>query len=144
VQRADRLRKEYASSANSHEKRQSELDVRLLEIEDLKRVLQKQSTKVQRAEEEKEKVIAEKQDVSKTISALEADLKRVRRDAEMFSHDLRRLKTEKERAEEKYKDEIARLERNKKQSQAQLKLLTDELDQQKQEIADVRDHVCTV
>jgi len=106
--------------------------------------LQKQSTKIQRAEEEKEKVIAEKQDVSKTISALEADLKRVRRDAETFSHDLRRLKTEKERAEEKYKDEIARLERNKKQSQAQLKLLTDELDQQKQEIADVRDHVCTV
>jgi len=135
------LRKEYVSSTNSHEKRQSELDVRLLEIEDLKRALQKQSTKVQRAEEEKEKVIAEKQDVSKTIAALEADLRCVRRDAETFSRDLRRLKTEKERAEEKYKDEIARLERNKRQSQAQLKLLTDELDQQKQEIAD---HVCTV
>ncbi len=138
------MRKEYTSSANSHEKRRSELDVRLLEIEDLKRALQKQSTKVQRAEEEKEKIIAEKHDVSKTIAALEADLRRVRRDAESFSRDLRRLKTEKERAEEKYKDEITRLERNKKQSQAQLKLLTDELDQQEREIAGVRDHVCTV
>jgi len=104
--------------------------------------LQKQSTKVQQAEEEKEKIIAEKHDVSKTIAALEADLRHVRRDAETFSRDLRRLKTEKERAEEKYKDEITRLERNKKQSQAQLKLLTDELDQR--EIAGVRDHVCTV
>lgn len=138
------MRKEYTSSANSHEKRRSELDVRLLEIEDLKRALQKQSTKVQQAEEEKEKIIAEKHDVSKTIAALEADLRRVRRDAESFSRDLRRLKTEKERAEEKYKDEITRLERNKKQSQAQLKLLTDELDQQEREIAGVRDHVCTV
>lgn len=138
------MRKEYTSSANSHEKRRSELDVCLLEIEDLKRALQKQSTKVQRAEEEKEKIIAEKHDVSKTIAALEADLRRVRRDAESFSRDLRRLKTEKERAEEKYKDEITRLERNKKQSQAQLKLLTDELDQQEREIAGVRDHVCTV
>ncbi|KAJ3563380.1 hypothetical protein NP233_g8980 [Leucocoprinus birnbaumii] len=146
-ERADRLRKEYTSTANSHEKRRGELDIRLLEIEDLKRALQKQSTKVQRAEEEKERVIAEKHDVSRTIAALEADLRRVRRDAESFGRDLRALKTEKEKAEAKYKDEIARLERNKRQSQAQLKLLTDELDQQKEEIVDVqyqlRNHVCS-
>lgn len=145
-ERADRLRKEYASSSNSHEKRRNELDIHLLEIEDLKRALQKQSTKVQQAEEEKKRVIAERHDVSETIAALEADLRRVRRNAETFGRDLRTLRAEKERAEAKYKDEIARLERNKKQSQAQLKLLTDELDQQKQQIADVEDemrnHIC--
>lgn len=109
--------------------------------------MKKQGTKVQQVEEEKERIIAEKHDVSKTISHLESDLKRVRRDAETFGRDLRTLRAEKERTEMKYKDEIARLERNKKQSQVQLKLLTNELDLQKQLIVDAKDmkiHVCAV
>ncbi|KXN84255.1 hypothetical protein AN958_12828 [Leucoagaricus sp. SymC.cos] len=141
-ERADQLRKEYASSANSHEQRRTELDIRLLEIEDLKRALQKQTKKVQRAEEEKERVVAEKHDVAKTIASLETDLRRVRRDAETFGRDLRALRVEKERAEAKYKDEMVKLERNKKQAQAQLRLLTEELDMQKDEILAAKSHVC--
>jgi hypothetical protein len=39
----------------------------------------------------------------------------------------------------KYKDEIAKLQRNKKQSQVQLRLLTEELDLQKQQIVDSKE-----
>jgi hypothetical protein len=57
------------------------------------------------------------------------------------------LRTEKEKAETKYKDEITKLERTKKHAQAQLRLLTEELDLQKQQLWDVKedmkDHVCT-
>lgn len=105
----------------------------LLEIEDFKRALKNQSSQVQQFEEEKEKVMAEKKDVTKNISALETDLKRVRRDAEMFGRDLRRLRTEKEKAETKYKDEISRLQRSKKQALTQLRLVNEELSWQKEQ-----------
>lgn len=91
--------------------------------------------------------MAEKNDVAKTIAVLEADLRRVRRDAETFGRDLKALRTEKERAEVKYKAEIAKLERAKKQAQTQLRLMTEEFDAQKGQIAkareDMRNHVCT-
>jgi chromosome segregation ATPase len=113
--------------------------VRLLEIEDLKRALKNQSNKVQQFEEEKEKIMAEKKDVTKTISALETDLRRVRRDADTFGRDLRKLRTEKEKAETKYKDEITRLQKSKKQAQTQLRLVNEELSWQKEQAATTKE-----
>lgn len=111
----------------------------LLEIEDLKRALKNQNSKVLQFEEEKEKIMAEKKDVTKAISVLEADLRRVRRDAETFGRDLRKLRTEKETAETKHKDEITRLQRSKKQAQTQLRLVNEELNWHKEQTATTKD-----
>ncbi|XP_006461923.1 hypothetical protein AGABI2DRAFT_222948 [Agaricus bisporus var. bisporus H97] len=138
-ERADRLRKEYTTSSKGHEHRRDQLDVCLLEIEDLKRALKNQNSKVLQFEEEKEKIMAEKKDVTKAISVLEADLRRVRRDAETFGRDLRKLRTEKETAETKHKDEITRLQRSKKQAQTQLRLVNEELNWHKEQTATTKD-----
>lgn len=119
----------------------------LVEIEDLKRALQSQNNRVQQFEEEKEKIVAEKNDTMKTIITLEADLKRVKRDAETFGRDLKALRAEKEKAETKYRNEIAKLERTKKQTQTRLRLANEELSWQKEQVARTKEnldkHICT-
>jgi sRNA-binding protein len=49
---------------------------------------------------------AERSDVARTVSALEADLARVRREAEAFGRDLKALRAEKERAEEQERRKV--------------------------------------
>lgn len=84
-------------------------------------------------------MVAEKNSVAETIAALETDLRRVRRDAEAFGRDLKTLKADKENTESKYKDEIAKLERAKKQAQAQLRLMSEELNSQKEQALNWRE-----
>lgn len=109
-------------------------------------MLEQQTTKFQKAEEEKDRALAERNDVAKTIAVLESDLKRVRKDAETFGRDLKALKSEKENAEAKHKDDIVKLERAKKQAHAQLKLLTQELEFQKEQTTkakeEIENHIC--
>ena len=100
---------------------------------------------MQRAEKENRKVSAEKTDVARTVAALEADLRRVRRDAETFGHDLTLLRREKEALEADNKDELARVGRAKKQAQTQIRLLTEHLEAQKDKtmhaLEQLRSHV---
>lgn len=69
----------------------------------------------------------EKTDVARTVAALESDLRRVKRDAEAFGRDLKILRTEKEKQQEKHKDELTKAERAKKQAQTQIRLLNEQL-----------------
>jgi predicted nucleic acid-binding Zn-ribbon protein len=57
----------------------------------------------------------EKTDVARTVAALESDLRRVKRDAEAFGRDLKTLRTEKEKLQEKHRNELTKAERAKKQ-----------------------------
>ena len=145
-QTANKLRSEYVSHVNSHDNRRGELDLLRLEIDDLRRALDERDTDLQCAEKEKRKVSAEKTDVARTVAALEADLRRVRRDAETFGHDLTLLRREKEALEADSKDELARVGRAKKQAQTQIRLLTEQLEAQKDKtmhaLEQLRSHVC--
>jgi hypothetical protein len=84
--------------------------------------------------------------VARTVAALEADLRCVRRDAEEFGSDLKLLRREKEKLEIANTDEIAKAERAKKQAQTQIRLLTEQLEAQKgkatQALENLKNHVC--
>lgn len=66
----------------------------------------------------------------------------MRRDAEAFGRDLRALRAQKDRVEEERKDERARAERTQKQSAAQIRVLREELDGQKEKVRQWVGHVC--
>ena len=130
----------------SHDNRRHQLDIQLLEIEDLRHALEHQADELQRAEQEKDKIFSEKNDVAKTVALLENDLKRVRRDAEAFGKDLKTLRGEKERAEGRLKEEVVKGERARKQGAAQVRLLNEQLEKQKEKTGrakeELRKHVC--
>ncbi|KAH9479344.1 hypothetical protein JR316_0007934 [Psilocybe cubensis] len=144
---ANNLRNEYVAHSTSHDNRRHELDLHRLEIEDLRRALDERVTDLHRVEKEKEKIASEKSDVARTVASLEADLRRVRKDAEAFGHDLRQLRGEKERLEVKSKEELSKAERAKKQMQTQIRLLTEQLDGQKEKtlhaLDQLKSHVCS-
>lgn len=102
-----------------------------LEIDDLRKALDDRANDLQRVEQEKEKVLSEKDIVARTVASLEIDLKRVKRDAEAFGKDLKALKMEKEELEAKGTNENAKAERTKKQAQAQIRVLTEQLNAEK-------------
>lgn len=148
LQLANKLREEFAASSTSHDNRRHQLDFHLSEIDDLRRALSDQADQLHRVESEKEKIAAERSDVARTVSALQADLRRVKADAEAFGRDLKLLRAERERIEVKHKDEVAKAERSKKQAQTQLRLLGEQLDGQRvktlQAREDLKNHVCTM
>lgn len=80
---------------------------------------------------EKDRISAEKSDVAKTVAILQADLKRVKKDAEVFGRDLKLLRVEKEKQETKHKEELSRLDRTRKQAQTQIRLLNEQLENQR-------------
>ncbi|KAL1693565.1 hypothetical protein GGG16DRAFT_88498 [Schizophyllum commune] len=127
-ERASRLHDQYLKSQTSHDGRRHQLDLHLLEIEDLRRALSDQADELHRAEAERHRIEAERSDVAKTVGVLEADLKRVRRDAEAFGRDLQALRGEKEKLEAKRRED----ERARKQAQAQIRLLTEQVERHKE------------
>ncbi|TFK29615.1 hypothetical protein FA15DRAFT_581743 [Coprinopsis marcescibilis] len=142
-----RIREERAVHSTSHDVRKHKLDLQVLEIEELKQALESRSEQLHRAKQEKERIASEKSDVARTVASLEADLRRVRRDAEAFGHDLKILRAEKESLEAKLKEEAINGERTKKQSSTQVKLLNEQVESQKRKLAkalqEFEDHACT-
>lgn len=88
----------------------------------------------------------EKGDLARAVSTLEADLRRVRRDAEAFGKSLRELRSQKDRLEAERRDESAKAERAQKQTQTQIRLLKEEAKEQREKAKAVqeewRKHVC--
>jgi len=101
---------------------------------------------LQRVEKEKDKIATEKSDIARTVASLEADLKRVRRNAEAFGQDLKLLRMEKDELEMKHKDEILKAERSKKQAQTQIRLLNEQLETQNEKTLkareEIKNHIC--
>lgn len=88
----------------------------------------------------------EKKDVARTISVLEGDLKRVRKEAEALGRDLKLLRADKERLEAKRKEDVTKAERAYKQSQSQIRILNEQIQTQKEKFLRVQNqmktHVC--
>lgn len=88
----------------------------------------------------------EKSDVARTVASLEADLKRVRRDAEAFGQDLKLLRMENDKLKTINKDEILKAERSKKQAQTQIRLLNEQLEMQEEKVlkarGEVKNYIC--
>lgn len=145
-QQANRLRDEYTTSSKSHDNRRHQLDLHLLEIDDLRRALSERTEDLQRVEGEKDRISAEKSDICRTVAVLEADLRRVKKDAEAFGRDLKYLRVEKEKQETRHKEELSKLERTRKQAQTQIRLLNEQLESQRERTSrareDLKDHVC--
>ncbi|KAI6112992.1 hypothetical protein F5141DRAFT_1188202 [Pisolithus sp. B1] len=145
-ERAGKARAEYAASQTSHDGRRQQLDACLTEIDELRRALANSTDELQRTEQEKNRIIIEKTTIVQTIDSLEAELKRVRKDAAAIGLDLKALKTEKQKMHEKHKEEMTKAERAKKQSQAQIRLLTEQLENHKAKTKKAREdllqHVC--
>lgn len=87
-------------------------------------------------------MVVEKTDIARTIAVLEAELKRVRKDAEIFGRDLKALRAERERSREKQNEVVTKAERARKQAQVQIRLLSDQLENQKARTKRLQQHVC--
>ena len=120
---------------------EQKLDLRRLEIDDLRRALDDRTNDLQRAEKEKDKIATEKSDVARTVASLEADLKRIRRDAEAFGQDLKLLRKENDKLKIENRDEISKAERSKKQAQTQVRQLNEELKMQKENVLKAREEI---
>ncbi|KAJ7066450.1 hypothetical protein C8F01DRAFT_1365974 [Mycena amicta] len=144
----NRLRAEYRTSQAAHDDRRHELDIQRAEIDDLRRALDGQADQLQRAEVEKDRLAAEKGDVARTVASLQSEIARVRREAEALGRDLKHLRSEKERLESKHKEESQKAERALKQSQTQLRVVTEQLEEQREKAArakeDLKNHVCVM
>lgn len=147
-ERAGKAQAEYAASQTSHDGRRQQLDACLTEIDELRRALANSTDELQRTEQEKNRIIVEKTSIVQTIDSLEAELKRVRKDATAIGLDLKALRTEKQKMHEKHIEEMSKAERAKKQSQAQIRLLTEQLESHKAKAKKAREdlvrHVCPV
>ncbi|KAI0091595.1 hypothetical protein BDY19DRAFT_885665 [Irpex rosettiformis] len=146
TKRLTKLREQHAVSQTSHDQRRHDLDIQLLEIEDLRKMLLAQADVLQRVEEDKDRATYEKTDMSRTVAALESDLRRVKRDAEAFGRDLKLLRSQKERAEEGRREDAAKADRAQKQAQTQIRLLKDEAKEEREKTRTLQDqwsrHIC--
>jgi chromosome segregation ATPase len=118
-------------SQTSHDNRRHQIDLYLGEIDELRLALSEQASELQRVEDQKALVEAENNDVNQAVATLEADLKRVKRDAEAFGRELRQLRVEKGKVEERRREEGLAAERAMKQAQAQIRVLKEQLEDQK-------------
>lgn len=147
-QHANQLLDSEAVSRKTHDKHRHELDLYLSEIEDLRKALADRSGELHRVEAEKHRIAAERSNVAETVAVLEADLRRVRDNAEAFGRDLKELRLEKERLEKEHQEEQLKIHRAKKQTQTQIRLLTEQLEGQRAKTLEARakleNHVCAM
>lgn len=143
----NKLRKNHAASQTSHDKRRHALDLHLLEIEDLRRAMAAQADELHRVEAETQRAASERGDMARTVAALEADLRRVRRDAEAFGRDLRELRAQKDKLEAERRDATAKADRAQKQAQTQIRVLKEEAQEQRERarvaLEEWKRHVCS-
>ncbi|KAI0318748.1 hypothetical protein OF83DRAFT_909610 [Amylostereum chailletii] len=162
----NKLREEHAASQASHDNKRHALDLRLLEIDDLRRALAEKTETLQVMEAAQSKLTAGKErerEQERIVAALEADLARVRRNAEALGRDLRAERTrreeetrkrEAERKEEKNKagstkkeveearKEAEKAERARKQAGAELRLLRERVGVLEGVKKDWEGHIC--
>ena len=136
----------HASLQCSYDNRRQQLDLQTAELDELRLAFTTQSSQLREAQSEKKRIQAERMDLQAIISGLEADLQRVRWDAENYGNDLRKLRRQKEDAEVKFKNEQEHHARTQKQNKAQIRLLKEQLDTQRKslESKSSREHIVQV
>lgn len=140
------MRRNHSASQTSHDNRRHQLDLYAGEIEELRSALSTQTNRLTVVQAEKSRIASERRDVQHSVAKLETDLRRVQRDAEIFGRDLKHLRVEKERLEEKHREELAHSTRVCKQNQTQIRLLNEQLAGQRDKAKRATDvfktHVC--
>ncbi|KAG8810809.1 hypothetical protein FRC17_002751, partial [Serendipita sp. 399] len=137
--KVNKLRKELASIQTIHDDRRHQLDMQIAEIGDLKREI---------AWREEELDLERRNQVgggelSVVVEGLEAQVVRLKSDAEHFHHDLAALRTSKKGSEDRLREETVRSERIQTQLRVQLAALEKELEEQRLKSQYMReDHVC--
>ncbi|KAF8586444.1 hypothetical protein K439DRAFT_1631700 [Ramaria rubella] len=141
-----RLRQELSTSQTSHDEHRHQLDLRVNEIEELRRELSQQARALEKIESEKDQAQMDRNLIVRTVTSLESDLKRIRGDAEVLGQDLKELKLERDRSETRHRDELGKADRAQKQVCAQLRLANEQLEAQRDKtrkaIAEFEGHVC--
>jgi predicted nucleic acid-binding Zn-ribbon protein len=142
----EKLRQRLQASQTGHDERRHQLDMQVQEIEDLKQALTQRSSELERAEQEKKRMSKEHSDVMRTVSSLESDLKRVKRDAETFGRDLRALKAERDELALKRREENGKAERVQNELRSQIRILEEQLEVEMSKRIALQDqmqaHVC--
>lgn len=143
------LRDQLRTTQKFHDDRRHDLDLHAREIEDLRRALTDRESELERAETSKLRVAQEKSGFAQTVRELEADLSRVRKDAQRFGEDLKALRKERDKLEEKKRVEEERArkaERGHSQLKTELKLVKEELEHEKgrsrKAMGEWASHVC--
>ena len=143
------LRDQLRTAQKSHDDKRQELDLHAQEIEDLRHALTDRENELDRVEASKIRVAQEKSGFAQTVRELEADLSRVRKDADRFGNDLKALRKERDKLEERKKAEEERArkaERGQNQLTTELKLLKEELEDEKgrggKVLEEWKSHVC--
>lgn len=142
----DGLRQQLSASQATHEEHTHQLDLKVHEIEDLRRELTEKARVVEKVTMEKDQANADRSDILRTVARLQSDLKRVRRDAEVLGKDLKELRNERDKAEAKHRDELNQAEKVQKQLSAQMRVANEQLEMHrvkaKKASAELQNHVC--
>ena len=86
----------------SYNGRRKQIDVQAAEMEDLRRALSTQETLLDKAVADRNRAEFDSREVQAVIRGLEADLKRVQKDADKFGEDLKRLHRQKDEMEARH------------------------------------------
>jgi chromosome segregation ATPase len=112
-------------------------------MEDLRRQLSSQADELEKA-----RVDRERNDnvITRTVAALEADLTRVRKEAEVFGRDLQKLRREKDRTEDELRTAKVEAEEGERRAKNELDIVSQKLVRYKEDARklrqDIQDHVC--
>jgi len=116
------------------------------EIEDLKQALTQRSSELERVEQEKKRMSKEHSDVVRTVSTLESEIRRIKRDADAFGRDLRALKAERDELALKRREENGKADRVQDQLRSQIRTLQEQLGVQMSKKVALEDqmqaHIC--
>ena len=143
------LRDQLRTAQKSHDDRRQDLDLHTHEIEDLRRALNNREDELERVEASKSRVTQEKSEFVRNVRELEADLSRVRKDAERFGSELKVLRSERDKLEEKKRAEEERAkkaERGQSHLKTKVRILEEELEGEKgrsrKALEGWKSHVC--
>lgn len=114
LQQAEAVRRRLAESQSAHDERRHQLELRVTEIENLRHALFEQASLFTAQEAERKALETHQAEVAQTIVTLEADLLRVRKEAETIKRDVVELKEEREGLRRR-KDEEADTARREKE-----------------------------
>ncbi|CAG7847478.1 SubName: Full=Uncharacterized protein {ECO:0000313/EMBL:CCA70757.1} [Serendipita indica DSM 11827] len=142
AENVDRLRKDLMVIQSNHEERRHQLDMQIAEIDDLRREMALKDEELS-YERRRNAGIA---DLHSTVGELEQELAQMRQEAERFAQDLETLRSS-NNVGNMDKGEVAKSERAQMQLRAQVRVLEEQLDEQKARVRQLLDeaeeHVCS-
>jgi chromosome segregation ATPase len=150
AQHLTKVRKEHASSQAAHDKKRHTLDLRLVDIEDLRKQLADKTEALAVAEAHVHSQRGQESAIT-ALAAIKADFGRVKEKAEELGRDLRTERARYDEAERRQKmegkqvkRELEEAQRAKKQAGAEARVLRERVGELEDEKKTWQGHKCTV